>query len=92
MENGVRSGRNRRRDPFGLRSPGCIRRTVKSMKMEDRRTCPACDSEFSGAMEFCPVCILRKALADGVESGESSVLRIYHQADNRTGAATTRAL
>ena len=42
------------------------------MKMEDRRTCPACDSEFSGAMEFCPVCILRKALADGVESGESS--------------------
>jgi hypothetical protein len=26
----------------------------------------------SGAMEFCPVCMLRKALADGVESGESS--------------------
>jgi hypothetical protein len=23
-------------------------------------------------MEFCPVCMLRKALADGVESGESS--------------------
>ena len=23
-------------------------------------------------MEFCPVCMLRKGLADGVESGESS--------------------
>jgi hypothetical protein len=23
-------------------------------------------------MEFCPVCLLRKGLADGVESGESS--------------------
>ena len=27
---------------------------------------------FSGAMEFCPVCMLRMALAGGVESGESS--------------------
>jgi hypothetical protein len=27
---------------------------------------------FSGAMEFCPVCMLRKALACGVEFGESS--------------------
>jgi hypothetical protein len=42
------------------------------MKTEDRRTCPSCGNEFSGAMEFCPVCILRKALAGGVESGESS--------------------
>ena len=29
-------------------------------------------TEFSGALEFCPVCMLRKALADGVESGASS--------------------
>ena len=29
-------------------------------------------TEFSGALEFCPVCMLRKALAGGVESGESS--------------------
>jgi hypothetical protein len=29
-------------------------------------------AEFSGAMEFCPVCMLRKGLAGGVESGESS--------------------
>ena len=42
------------------------------MKTEDRRACPSCGNEFSGAMEFCPVCMLRKALADGVESGESS--------------------
>src|SRR5271166_5424193 len=42
------------------------------MKTEDRRTCSICGNEFAGAMEFCPVCMLRKALADGVESGESS--------------------
>src|SRR5271169_24194 len=43
------------------------------MKTEPQRTCPTCGSEFSGAMEFCPVCLLRKGLADGLESGESSV-------------------
>src|SRR5262252_4905732 len=43
------------------------------MSTEPQRICPSCGNEFSGAMEFCPVCILRKALADGVESGESSV-------------------
>src|SRR5262249_44290095 len=32
-----------------------------------------CGSEISGAMEFCPVCMLRKGLAGGVVSGESSV-------------------
>src|ERR1700737_5122481 len=42
------------------------------MKKEDRRTCPSCGNEFSGAMEFCPVCMLRKGLAGGVESGQSS--------------------
>jgi len=42
------------------------------MSMELQRTCPSCGNEFSGAMEFCPVCMLRKALADGVQSGESS--------------------
>ena len=31
-----------------------------------------CGNEFSGAMEFCPVCMLRKRLAGGGESGESS--------------------
>ena len=43
------------------------------MNDEPQRTCPSCGNEFSGAMEFCPVCMLRKALAEGVESGESSV-------------------
>src|SRR5262245_2834064 len=41
------------------------------MKTEPQRTCPSCGNEFSGAMEFCPVCMLRKGLADGVTSGES---------------------
>src|ERR1700676_3879026 len=43
------------------------------MSTEPQRTCPTCGNELSGAMEFCPVCLLRKGLADGVESGESSV-------------------
>src|SRR5271166_4180113 len=42
------------------------------MMTEPRRTCPSCGNEFSGAMEFCPVCMLRKGLAGGVVSGESS--------------------
>jgi hypothetical protein len=43
------------------------------MKTEPQRTCPSCSSEFSGAMDFCPVCMLRMGLAGGVDSGESSV-------------------
>ena len=42
------------------------------MKTEDGRVCPSCGNEFSGAVEFCPVCMLHGALADDVESGESS--------------------
>jgi serine/threonine protein kinase/tetratricopeptide (TPR) repeat protein len=42
------------------------------MKTESQRTCPSCGNELSGVMEFCPVCMLRQALAGGVESGESS--------------------
>jgi hypothetical protein len=42
------------------------------MSTETKRTCPSCGNEFSGAMEFCPVCMLRKGLGGGVESGESS--------------------
>jgi tetratricopeptide (TPR) repeat protein len=42
------------------------------MKIEPKRTCPSCGNELSGAMEFCPVCLLRKGLAGEVESGESS--------------------
>ena len=46
------------------------------MKTEDRRVCPSCGNEFSGAVEFCPVCMLHGALADDVESGESSSERV----------------
>ena len=42
------------------------------MKAEPQRICPSCGNEFSGAVEFCPVCMLRQALAGGVKSGESS--------------------
>src|ERR1700737_724925 len=43
------------------------------MSTKPQRTCPSCGNEFSGAMEFCPVCMLRKGLAGGVVSGESSL-------------------
>src|SRR5271166_5258533 len=38
------------------------------------RACSVCGAKFSATRnsEFCPMCMLRKALADGVESGESS--------------------
>ena len=43
-----------------------------SMKMEDRRTCSVCGTEFSANMEFCPVCVLRRGLDEPPESDESS--------------------
>jgi hypothetical protein len=52
------------------------------MSTEPQRTCSICGNEFSGAMEFCPVCMLRKAFTGGVESGESSTadtLRLHVQ-------------
>jgi hypothetical protein len=42
------------------------------MKKEDRWVCLSCGNEVSGAVEFCPLCMLRKALAGKAESGESS--------------------
>src|SRR5271165_2259918 len=42
------------------------------MSAEPQRTCPSCGNELSGAIEFCPICMLRKGLSGGVESGESS--------------------
>jgi hypothetical protein len=38
------------------------------MKTEERRACPSCGNEFSGAMEFCPVCMLRGVLDEEAES------------------------
>ena len=43
------------------------------MSTEHQRICASCGNEFSGAVEFCPVCMLRKGLAGVVESGESSL-------------------
>src|SRR6267143_5436273 len=42
------------------------------MSTEPQRSCPSCGNELSGAMELCPVCMLRQGLAGGAESGESS--------------------
>ena len=42
------------------------------MKTEPHRTCPNCGNAFSGAIESCPVCLLRTGLPGAVESGESS--------------------
>ena len=55
-----------------MRSADRNRGTVISVSREPRRTCPSCGNEFSGGMEFCPVCILGRAHAGWVESGESS--------------------
>ena len=41
------------------------------MSTEPQLTCPNCGNEFSGAMEFCPICVLRMGLAGGVASGDS---------------------
>src|ERR1700730_6715445 len=41
------------------------------MKAESERTMQVHGNEFSGPLEFCRVCMLRKALAGGVESGQS---------------------
>src|SRR5271166_4750502 len=66
------AGRDQRGDPCVSRSADRNQRTVRSVSTEPQRTCPSCGNEFSGGMEFCPVCMLRKALAGGVESGEPS--------------------
>jgi serine/threonine protein kinase len=42
------------------------------MSTQPQRTCPSCGNEISGAIKFCPVCMLRQGLAGGIESGESS--------------------
>ena len=46
------------------------------MSTEPKRTCPSCANEFYGAMEFCPVCMLRRGLAGAVVSGESSTAEV----------------
>src|SRR3984957_3186340 len=42
------------------------------MSTQPQRTCPSCGNELAEAIEFCPVCMLRKGLPGRIESGESS--------------------
>ena len=43
------------------------------MKAEDTRTCLVCGAQFPATLEFCPICILREALGEGVKPAESSL-------------------
>ena len=43
-----------------------------SEKIDEAKTCSVCGTALSGVDESCPVCMLRKGLAGGVESGGSS--------------------
>ena len=42
------------------------------MNTEPRRACPRCGQELSGALEFCPVCMFRKAFAGSRVPSEGS--------------------
>jgi serine/threonine protein kinase len=42
------------------------------MKPEPRRTCPNCGNQFSEALEFCPVCMIRNAINSGAGPSASS--------------------
>ena len=53
--------------------------------MELQRTCAVCGNELSGAMEFCPVCMLRKAMAGDAASGESSAEHTINPTSQETG-------
>jgi Protein kinase domain/NACHT domain len=53
------------------------------MKAVDRRICPVCGNKFSGAMEYCPICMLRKPLGGETEAGDSSAKAIPTHAPHR---------
>src|ERR1700746_1710422 len=53
------------------------------MSTEPQRTCPSCGNELSGAMEFCPVCMLREGLVEGTESARSSFQEAARPTPNR---------
>jgi hypothetical protein len=44
--------------------------SAQDLDAKPRRVCPTCGHVFSGAMKFCPVCMLRKALGGKSGSGE----------------------
>jgi tetratricopeptide (TPR) repeat protein len=41
------------------------------VKAEDTRTCLVCGAQFPATQEFCPICMLREALGEGVKPAES---------------------
>jgi serine/threonine protein kinase len=43
------------------------------MKIEDTRTCLVCGTKFPVATAFCPVCVLREALHEGLRVAEASL-------------------
>ena len=43
-----------------------------SKNVDEAKACSVCGTALSGVDESCPVCMLRKGLAGGFESGESS--------------------
>ena len=49
------------------------RERQEDLMAREVRACKVCGANFSATEEneFCPVCMLRRALAGGVESGES---------------------
>jgi hypothetical protein len=55
-----------------MRSADRSRRTIRSMNMDDARTCLVCGTKFPVATAFCPVCMLREAMGEGGNSSESS--------------------
>jgi hypothetical protein len=44
--------------------------SAQDLDAKPRRVCPTCGHVFSGAMKFCPVCMLRKALGGKSGAGE----------------------
>jgi hypothetical protein len=56
------------------------------MSTAPQRTCAACGTELSGAMKFCPVCMLHQALGREGESNDSS----FEEAVKSTPEVTQR--
>src|ERR1700730_15801394 len=47
-----------------------------SKNIDEAKACSVCGTALSGVDESCPVCMLRKGLAGGVESGVSSISEV----------------
>jgi hypothetical protein len=52
-----------------------------------RRTCPSCGQPLAGALELCPVCMLRKALeGNETDLGESAAADTIEETSTATPA------